>query len=370
MAPGSLRVGPIVTETERQAWDDLAARSEVGHRHQCQWWMDPLERYGIRTSVLGCWQGDRLVGGALFRSFGVPFTGATISECLDGPIWREWECDWADAFVGGLAELSRTANSLAVMIRDCPNETVHRDLVGALRRAGHDVELSRGPADAILPLQGRTLEQIRAGFSHGTRSRIKKGQKGVSIRRLTRSDELAQAYEAWIATARRKGFTDVRPWLGLEPVLRHCIDQGLGWVLGSFVDGGLLAAAFVTQVGRTATWVYGGYMDGAEKLNPTHVLQYEAIRDSLERGLERYNFGYLLAEFQPGARGVDEFKLGFGAEPKRHWDTITWKRRPLLYDSVRFLRDGPLGRVLEPVLKRRLIQRGEAGAQGFGTPGM
>jgi hypothetical protein len=322
--------------------------------------MEPLERYGIRSGVLGCWMGDRLLGGALFRAYDVPFTRATVSECLDGPIFLEWEESWAGELVAGIAELARNANSMAVIIKDCPREDVHRHMLAALRRGGHEILLRPGPADAVLPLEGRTIDQIRSGFNHGTRSRIRKGQKEVTIRRLSRPEELAQAYAAWIATASRKAFSDVRPWLGLESVLRHCIDHGLGSVLGSFAGEKLLAAAFVTHVGRTASWVYGGYMDGAEKHNPTHVLQYEAIRDSLERGLVGYNFGNLLAEYQPTARGVDDFKLGFGAVPHRHLDTITWKRKPLLYGCVQRLRGGRLGRGLESLLKRKAIERGDA----------
>ncbi|MFL5402640.1 MAG: lipid II:glycine glycyltransferase FemX [Gemmatimonadales bacterium] len=360
MSATALRVSPIATSAERAAWDELAASSPVGHRHQCLWWMEPLERYGVRSRALGCWKGNQLVGGALFRSYPIPFTGASIIECLDGPIFLAWEDGWADEFLAGLIDFSRTARSMAVVIRDCRDENVHRGVVAALRRRGLAVGLSPGPTDAVLQLKDRTMDQIRAGFSHGTRGRIKKGQKGISIRRLTGTQDLAQAYEAWIATARRKGFTDVRPWLGLEAVLRHCIDQDRGMVLASFVDERLLAAAFVTHIGTTASWVYGGYMDGAEKQNPTHVLQDEAIKESLARGMVEYNFGYLLAEYQPSARGVDEFKLGFGAEPSRHLETITWKRRPLLYSAVQGLRGGPVGRLLETVFKKRLIQRGEA----------
>jgi hypothetical protein len=329
--------------------------------------MDPLKRYGFRSYPLGCWSDGRLVGGALFRSYAVPFTGSTVTECLDGPIFLEWETGWADEFVAGLREVAGKAGSMTVTIRDCPHEEVHRGVVEALRHVGLAIALSPGPAEAILPLEGRTIDQIRGGFNHGTRQRIKKGQKGISIRRLTRSDELMQAYAAWIATAKRKSFSDVRPWRGLEPVLRHCIDHRLGSVLGSFLDERLLAAAFVTHVGRTASWVYGGYMDGAEKYNPTHVLQFEAIRESLERGLARYNFGYLLAEYQPGARGVDEFKIGFGALPERHLDTILWKRKPMLYAAVQRLKGGSMGRNLERWLKSRLIRRGDNGDGGLGS---
>jgi hypothetical protein len=362
LASATLRVGPITTPAERELWNDLAVSPPVGHRHQCLWWMEPLQRYGFRNWALGCWKGDQLVGGALFRSYPVPLTGSTVSQCLDGPIFREWDSAWADAFVAGVAEMARNANSMSVVLEDCPRLDVHRDVVAALRRGGFKTTVSPGPADAVLPLEGRTMDDIRKAFNHGTRQRIKKAQSGkLSVRRLTRPEDLAQAYAAWIATATRKSFSDVRPWMSLEPVLRHCIDNGLGSVLASFLDQRLLAAAFVTHVGKAASWVYGGYMDGAEKYSPTHILQYEAIRESLERGCASYNFGNLISRGESVGRGVDEFKLGFGAVSQQHHDTIVWQRKPVLYGSIQRLRRGWIGQNLETRLKQRLIRRGDVG---------
>jgi lipid II:glycine glycyltransferase (peptidoglycan interpeptide bridge formation enzyme) len=225
-----------------------------------------------------------------------------------------------------------------------------------------------GRADAVLPLQGRTMDQIWKGFNHGTKRRIKKAwARELTVRRLTRPEDLNCAYEAWMATAQRKSFSDVRPWESLEPVVRHCLEHRLGSVLATFLGDTLLAAIFVTQIGDTATYVYGGYTDYAQEYSATHVLQHEAIRESLERGLARYNFGYLLTEEQPLARGVDQFKLGFGAVPQRHLDTIVWERKPLLYASVERLRRGWLGRSLEVGLRRMLIRRGE-GVETEGQP--
>jgi GNAT acetyltransferase-like protein len=356
MPSPALRVGRITTPAERKTWNDLAERSPVGHRHQCLWWMEPLKQYGFRTQAVGCWKGDRLVGGAHFRSYRVPLTRSTVSECFDGPIFLEWEDAWADVFLAGLVEMARTAKSMAVVIKDCPHQDVHRDLLAAFQRGGLTTALSRGAADAILPLKGRTMDEIRSGFNHGTRQRIRKGQAGpLSVRRLTADEDLLEAYRAWIATANRKSFTDVRPWSGLEPVLRHCIGNRLGSVLGSFLDEKLLAAAFVVHVGTAAAWVYGGYMDGAEKYSPTQVLQFEAIRESLEIGMDTYNFGNLIADDQPAGRGVDEFKLGFGAVAQRHLDTIIWKRKPGLYAAVERLRRGWIGRRLEALVKRKMV---------------
>jgi hypothetical protein len=236
MGSGAFRVAPITIASELAAWDQLSAGSRVGHRHQCLWWVEPLERYGFRHCALGCWRGETLVGGALFRSYRVPFTGTTMSECLDGPIFLEWHDSWADEIISGVASMARAAGSMAVTIRDCPDHHVQQQLVAAFRRAHRSLALLPGPADTVLGLEGRTIDGIKSGFNHRTRQRIKKTQ--------------------------------------------------------------------------------------------------------------------------PAARGVDEFKLGFGDEPARSPDTIVWKRRPVLYDTIQRLRHGRLGRALEQRLRLRLIRRG------------
>lgn len=358
-AVSTLQIRPVTTPGERAQWDVLTARSPVGHRHQCLWWMEPLAPYGFQTQALGCWRRDELIGGALFRSYRVPYTGTVVTECLDGPIFLEWEREWADQLVTAIEDLAGQVNSMAVVIRDCPHAAAHADILGVMRQRGLPVELTPGAADAVLTLEGRTLEEVRAGFNRGARARIRKSQNGaVSVRRLSSTEDLTEAYGAWIATANRKGFTDVRPWAGLEPVLRHSLDQGLGSVLGSYADGKLQAAAFIVHVGSTAAYVYGGYVDGAEKYSPTHLLQYEAMRESQQKGMVSYNFGLLLGDHQPSARGVDEFKLGFGAAPVRHLETIAWKRKAMLYDAVQRVRRVRVGRNLEAMFRTRLIRRG------------
>ena len=360
----TLDIRPVTTAAERAQWDALAARSPVGHRHQCLWWMEPLAQYGFETGALACWKQEKLVGGAVFRSYRIPYTGTVVSECLDGPVFLEWESRWAGQLVAAMEEMARRVNSMAVVIRDCPHAAAHRDILEVMQERGFPVARTAGAADAVLTLQGRTLEEVRSGFNRGTRARIRKSQNGgLSIRRLTSSEELSQAYGAWIASANRKGFADVRPWAGLEPVVRHCLDHDLGTVLGSYAEGKLQAAAFIVHAGSSAAYVYGGYVDGAEKFSPTHLLQYEAMRESLEKGLVSYNFGSLLGEQQPEARGVDEFKLGFGAAPVRHLDTIVWKRKAVLYDAIERVRRVRVGRNLEALFRRQLIRRGDTVAR-------
>jgi hypothetical protein len=354
----------IETPAECARWNALAAGS-AGHRHQCLWWMEPLQRYGFRIDALGCWRDGRLIGGALFRTYTVPLSPIRVTECLDGPVFLEWSDAWAGALVTAVADLAEQVDSTVVNLQDCPRVEVQQSVLAAFRDGGRKMALKPGLPDAILPLRGRSIDEIWKGFNHGTRQRIRKARSGqLVVRRLTEPGELARAYDAWIATAQRKSFSEIRPWGSLEPVLQHCLDQGLGSVLASFKGDELVAAVLVTHVGSAASYVYGGYVDGGEKLSPTQVLHDEAIRECVSRDLAGYNFGALLAGTYPEARGVDEFKLGFGAVPQPHTDTISWLRKPVLYASMERLRRGWLGRNLEARLRKALIRKGEPSLAG------
>jgi len=358
MSSGGVRILPITTPLQRQEWDELASDSAVAHMHQCLWWAEPLAQFGIATQVLGCWKGKQLVGGGLFRSIPVPFLRMHITECLDGPIFVEWSSEWADAFVRQVQKFAGDINSLRVSIHRCRSKEVHQDLVQAFERANLRTKLTPGVVEGVLLLRDRTMDNLRKNFRKGTKWSVKKGLTGpVRVTHLTSGKDLNRAYEAWMSTARRKGFSDVRPWPALEPVVRHCVDSGLGSVLGTFLGDRLLASAFVTYIGETGSWVYGGYMDGAEPYHPTHVLQYVAIQECLERRMSSYTFGDLTVNGKSSTSGVDGFKLGFGAVPEQNLDTITWERRPSWNRWIQWFRHQKLGSRVEGLFKRRLTSR-------------
>jgi hypothetical protein len=362
MITTAFTVIPITTPEQRAQWDAFASRSEVGHMHQCLWWADPLTDYGVEARVVGCWNGGELVGGALFRSVRVPLTRMTVLECLNGPIFLDWKSAWAGPFVAGVARLAESLNSGVLTIRACPRSDVVRDTHTALCRAGHRVETTPGRSTASLPLSGRTLDEIWTGLNRGTKRNITKGTAaGVSVRAIVEPGELRHAHATWKATAARKHFSDVRPWSGLEPVLLHCIKEGLGGVHASYLNGRLLAAIFVTYLGNKVEYHYGGYLDGVEQNRPNHVLHYDAIRRALNLGAKAYDFGNLMDPDRLGRSGVDQFKIGFGAIPTRCSDTIIWERKRLFYRGVRLLKRHPIGRQLITLWKDYLVERNGAG---------
>lgn len=328
--------------------------------NQCLWWAEPLRRYGIHVHVLGCWVGDQLVGGALFRSFPVPLTRLRITRCLSGPIFLTWNSGWADEFVAHLMDLGGESNSITVSIEACPDQHVHHDIVAAMHRAGLRTALKPGVSEAVLPLTDHTIDELWKQFSDNTKRNIKKGNNRIDVQRATSIDDLRRAYGPWMATARRKDFLDTRPWIALEPVLRHCTDTGLGSVLASFVDERLLASVFITHIGETAVYVYGGFVDGGESYSPNHILHYEAIQECLEKRMGQYNFGRVSLDAKEApSNGVGRFKMAFGCKLQKNLETITWVRRPHLSDCIRWVKRGRIGKRLEALLRRHLNRRGQ-----------
>jgi GNAT acetyltransferase-like protein len=351
---------PVATEAQRQEWNELASRSAAGSMFQCLWWAEPQAQYGVSVDVLGCWKGRQLIGGALFRSIPVPYLGVRWTECIQGPIFAEYHPGWEDAFVRGVKELARKVNSISVVFRSCQNRDVHRDLVQALGRAQMRTTLGGKGFEGVLWLKDRTIEDLEKNFNRRTKRSVKKAQAGpIRVASLTTSDELRLGYEAWKATQTRKGLSQVPPWPALEPVLRHCVDNGLGAVLGTFLDDRILGSVFATYIGETASFVYGGYMDWAESHPAAHILHYLHIQQALARGMHAYSFGYLDEKV---AKGVYEFKLGFGVVAQEQTAKITWERKPSLYRVIHSLRHQRMGRTVGQWLRYRTIDTRSVGA--------
>jgi hypothetical protein len=332
-------------------WDRLASSAEAGRLHQCVWWSQPLAAAGVKTKAVSVWREGTLVGGAAFRSIPIPRTGACVTQCLSGPILSSWRPGWAEDFVAEVELLAREHNSIEIAFEGCAEARAHHDLCSALRRRGAAVAFRPGPVHAVVPLDGVELDAARRRMSEGARRNIKKAEKsGLRVAAVSASKDLERAHEAWLSTARRKSFGDVRPWRYLEPAVKRCLDEGLGTVLAAFKDDRLLASIFVTFIGGAGVYVYGGFVDGAEPYSPNHVLHLEAVKLCLERGLKTYDLGAM-----NGEPGLNRFKLGFGAEARPQLDTIVWRRRPLLSRAYSWARRSSAGRRLVELAKRRLL---------------
>lgn len=342
----------IRTPEERAQWDRFAEGIHVGHLHQCFWWTEPLRARMVHTGVVVLRDQGEIVGGALFRSLYIPYANVSLTECLDGPIFSRWRTEWAMPFLEGVTQIADKFNSAAVFVKCCPDPQVHKDLLSCAAIMRLKTTIVPGETRAVVDLTNGDFEDVSARFDQNLKRNIKKAQKsGVTVRQVIDPEGLRQGYLAWIATSGRKGFSDVRPWPLLEPIIRDTTEKGLGCVLASYKDDRMLGAIFLTCCGGVAEYQYGGFFDGTEEFRPNHILHNEALRIAIERKMRSYNLGTLLRPDSPGEHGVDRFKLGFRPHVTQMATTIVWERRPLLYNSYRWLKRQKAGRRLERVFK-------------------
>jgi lipid II:glycine glycyltransferase (peptidoglycan interpeptide bridge formation enzyme) len=353
----------VLSDAEFAEWDAAVEQAPTGHMHQCTWWATPLARYGIRTHVVACRDpSGRLAAGALLRALPFPLLGVCLLECLDGPIVFDAGRRAAPMLVDGIAALARAERAVAVSLRGARDPVLLDDLTREL--SARRLTCTRTPAvrEAVLEVGGRDLAAVRAGYQTRTRRAIRKAlAHGARVAPLSGETALKEAHATWLATADRKGFTDVRPWPALAPLLTDCLRRGRGTVYGSLVGDRVVAAIFVTFIGRTAHYVYGGFHEDAAKFSPTHALHDAAIAEAHARGLPVYCLGTLLGDGSPGQHGLDDFKLSFGARAVRQADTLTWERMPHLHRGIQRLRYSGVGEALLRFWRERLIGRsGEA----------
>ena len=349
----------IDSKIDTNDWNRLSSHPIVGSMYQCKQWAEPLEKYGVQNSVIGVWKHSQLVGGGLFRSIPIPYTGVSRTTCLEGPIFLEWEPEWADAFVSEIAKIASDVNSMEVAIINCHQGNIHYDLISAFNRARLRIKVRWEVPEAIVDLAGKTGSDIWDKFHKGTKRSIRKARKkSIVVKRLTKDEDLNRAYFAWQATMLRKNFTNIRPWSSLRPFIKYCVTNRLGSVYASFHRDKLLAASFVVEIGQAARYVYGGYIDHCEHYQPNHILHYEAIHNCIANNMKEYNLGNLVLADGIKKTGLNQFKFGFNALPREQSKRIVWERKPLIIQITKKMKRSRNGKKLIAFLRQRLIKRG------------
>lgn len=177
-----------------------------------------------------------------------------------------------------------------------------------------------------VPLEGRTQEDIFAGFNQLWRRNIRKSDKlGVEIVAGTRED-LAEFHPLYVETAHRDGFVP----RGLEyfeqmwDSLNEHDARTMRLYLAKY-EGKALAATTTVQVGPHSWYSYGASANAGREVKPSNAIQWRMITDALDGGATTYDLRGIsdtLDERDP-LFGLIRFKLGTGGTAVEYvgeWD--------------------------------------------------
>jgi len=179
-----------------------------------------------------------------------------------------------------------------------------------------------------VPLAGRSLGDVFAGFNQLWRRNIRKAEKaGVEV---TRGDiaDLAAFHEVYVETAARDHFTPrglqyfERMWRelnrdGSEPLALYLAHH----------EGHLAAATLMVTVGDHAWYSYGASTTADRDVRPSNALQWRMISDAHAAGCAVYDLRGIADTLDPANHlfGLVQFKVGTGGftlEYVGEWDYI------------------------------------------------
>jgi lipid II:glycine glycyltransferase (peptidoglycan interpeptide bridge formation enzyme) len=185
---------------------------------------------------------------------------------------------------------------------------------GVQPKAVMTLDLTRG-ADA-------TFEGFKSKWRYNCRLAER---RGVKVREGGRED-LAQWYRILVETATRDRFL-VRGLAYFETIFDELAGAGMLRLLLAEHEGELVAGILCFGFGRRMTYVYGASSNSKRDLMPNHLLQWTAIRDAANDGVEVYDFRGVSPmrdglPTEPHIAGLNRFKEGFGAEYLEYVGTL------------------------------------------------
>jgi vancomycin resistance protein VanK len=178
----------------------------------------------------------------------------------------------------------------------------------------------------MVPLTGRTEDEVLAGMNQLWRRNIRKADKaGVEVTRGDRAD-LPAFHDLYVHTAGRDGFTP-RPLRYFE-VMHDALaaeepDRFQLWLARH--EGDLVAATIGIRVGTHYWYSYGASSSDKREVRGSNAVQWAMMREALAAGCAVYDLRGItdtLASDDPHL-GLVQFKVGTGGEAVEYageWD--------------------------------------------------
>ncbi|MGC4939930.1 lipid II:glycine glycyltransferase FemX [Kribbella sp. DT2] len=169
-----------------------------------------------------------------------------------------------------------------------------------------------------LPLAGRSLDEVWAGFSQRWRRDVNKARKAGVETLVGGPDDLPTFYRLLETTQQRDGFDLGRSLTYYEQQYRALTSEHpdrMRLYLARH-DGEVLAAHTLNRVGRRAWYQLGASASHRRDVRPSHAIQWQMIQDAHTAGCTVYDmrgFNDTLDRDDP-AFGLLHWKLGTGGQ--------------------------------------------------------
>ena len=164
-----------------------------------------------------------------------------------------------------------------------------------------------------LDIKGKTEDEVFSAFHSKTRYNIRLAtKKGVTLREGTR-DDLQQFQNILETTGERDGFY-IRKKEYFEKIFDSFDKDHIKLVFADY-EGKPIACVLNIFYGNKEWYLYGGSLNEHRNLMSTYLLQWEMIKQAINRKMDSYDFrGVCAIDSEHYNEGLYRFKKGFNAD--------------------------------------------------------
>lgn len=190
-----------------------------------------------------------------------------------------------------------------------------------------------------LPLRGRTMDEVFAGFNQQWRRNVRKAAKAGVLVDQGSFDDLADFHQIYTETARRDGFNP-RPLAYFERMWQcmRAEDPDRIRLYLARHDDELLAATTWVRVQERVWYSYGASTSRKREMQASNAIQWQMIQDAHAVGAAVYDLRGIsdtLLETDP-LFGLIRFKLGTGGEAVEYLGEWDYPITPLLFRAFQW----------------------------------
>ena len=302
-----------VNINEAEEFDSFIKSHPKGHMMQTSMWGRVKKEWNW-TGFIAREDGRQIKGvcGVLIRK--IPYTPFKMMYAPRGPV-----CDLADnetvsALLGAVSEYGKKNKAYTFKIdTDTPvGNTEYIDLLKSLgftfRENNEKFESVQARYIFRLPLEGRSEEEVMAGFHSKTRYNTRLAErKGIRIEFKGR-EFCKDFHDLMLVTGERDNFA-TRSTEYFERIMDAFGNDAR--LCFAYYEDELLAGALDVHVGDKVWYVYGASSNEHRNLMPTYLVQWTLIKWAMEEGCNWYDFRGGYPDENNPLHGIYKFKKGF-----------------------------------------------------------
>lgn len=323
----------LIEITDQTTWDNFVSNSPFGHPLQLWAWGEVKKKNGWTPLRLGLQNGDHLEVAIQILFWDIPKTKMKLAYVPRGPVIDPLSHD-VGKLLYAAAQIAKAQGAIQLKLEPAwqgvklPAGWIQSS-DNVLLAETYCINLSQDEDVLLGAIQSKARQYIR-----------KAEREGVSIRRLTASDELSKVMAVYNDTAQRAGFA-----LHSEEYYRALLEKGAkhNYLVVAEQAGQVVAFVWILAAGSTAFELYGGMTREGAKLHGNYALKAHAMQMMKAEGFTVYDFNGRLND------GVSHFKSLWGATETDWIGSYNLPLRGLHYKAWQFA--WPIGKKLSKLRK-------------------